>query len=160
MCFRVYYYFAVHAFPFPENDLEELNTIWVRKTIKRFNLYARYVVDHWKRLWAKKSHIIRQLKKIDDPEEVYSEKRIVDIIRVQFDQGYGQEYMKEIVVKRDDGEYKSFTKSDSKYLHKNDIEDMYLMCINGKIKYQETGILKSMNVFIRSYVIWERVHDY
>ncbi|GKG17159.1 hypothetical protein Tco_0362116, partial [Tanacetum coccineum] len=56
---------------------------------------ARYVVDHWKRLWAKKSHIIRQLKKIDDPEEVYSEKRIVDIIRVQFDQGYGQEYMKE-----------------------------------------------------------------
>ncbi|GKD00708.1 hypothetical protein Tco_1170982 [Tanacetum coccineum] len=58
--------------PVPENDLEELNTIWVRKIIKRFNLYARYVVDHWKRLWAKKSHIIRQLKKRDDPEEVYS----------------------------------------------------------------------------------------
>ncbi|GJT72591.1 hypothetical protein Tco_1031877 [Tanacetum coccineum] len=42
----------VHAFLFPENDLEELNTRWVRKTIKRFNLYTRYVVDYWKSLWA------------------------------------------------------------------------------------------------------------
>ncbi|GJS48862.1 hypothetical protein Tco_0598983 [Tanacetum coccineum] len=36
----------IHAFPFPEDDLEELNTRWIRKTIKRFNLYARYDVDH------------------------------------------------------------------------------------------------------------------
>ncbi|GKC81478.1 hypothetical protein Tco_1137195 [Tanacetum coccineum] len=98
-----------------------------------------YVVEHWKSIWAKKAHIKRQLKQRDDPEEVYSEQRIVNVIRVQYDQGYGQEYMKEIMVKRVDGEYKSFTESDYKYLHKDDIEDMYLMCMNGKIKdYQET----------------------
>ncbi|GJT46667.1 hypothetical protein Tco_0955382 [Tanacetum coccineum] len=66
----------------------------------------------------------------------------------------------EIVVKRVDGDYSSFSKSDYKYLHKNDIEDMYLMCMNGKIKYQEIGILKSLIVFIGSNVIWERVHGY
>ncbi|GJU07769.1 hypothetical protein Tco_1124199 [Tanacetum coccineum] len=38
----------IHAFLFPENDLEELNSRWVKKTIKRLHLYTRYVVDHWK----------------------------------------------------------------------------------------------------------------
>ncbi|GKB46967.1 hypothetical protein Tco_0897720 [Tanacetum coccineum] len=101
-----------------------------------------------------------QLKKRDNPDEVYSDQRIVDIIRIMFDQGHGQEFIKEIVVKRVDDEYSYFSESDYKCLHKNHIEDMYLVCLNGKIKYQETGILKSLNVFIRSCVIWERVHDY
>ncbi|GJU94628.1 hypothetical protein Tco_1319384 [Tanacetum coccineum] len=127
----------IHAFSFLENDLEELNTRWVKKTIKR------------------------QLKMRDDSEKVYSEKKIVDVIKVKFDQGYGQEYIEEIMVKIADGEYLEFTVSYYKYLYKNDIEDMYLMCINGKIKdYRETGLLKSLILFIRNYVIWERVYDY
>ncbi|GJY57921.1 hypothetical protein Tco_0457813 [Tanacetum coccineum] len=72
----------------------------------------------------------RKLKQIDDPKEVYPEQRIIDVIRVEYNQGYGQEYMKEIVVKRADGEYKSFIESDYEYLHKNGIEDMYLMCMD------------------------------
>ncbi|GJU86605.1 hypothetical protein Tco_1294151 [Tanacetum coccineum] len=68
----------IHAFLFLENDLEELNTRWVKKTIKRFNMYARYVVDHWKSPCAQQAHIRRQLKQRDDPEEVYSEKKIID----------------------------------------------------------------------------------
>ncbi|GJY63724.1 hypothetical protein Tco_0465184 [Tanacetum coccineum] len=75
---------------------------------------------------------------------------------VKFVQGYGQEYMEEIVVKRVDGEYLEFTESDYKYLHKNDIEDKYLMCINGKIKdYWQTGLLKSLILFIRIGLIYE-----
>ncbi|GJX62686.1 hypothetical protein Tco_0295586 [Tanacetum coccineum] len=136
----------IHAFAFLENDLEELNTRYVRKPIKRCNIYARYVVEHWKNLWAKQCYIRGQLKKRADPDEVYSYQRIVDVIRVQYDQGHGQEFMKEFVVKRADGEYESFSESDYKYLHKNDIKDMYLMCLDGKIKYREAGILKSLNV--------------
>ncbi|GKD13756.1 hypothetical protein Tco_1198163, partial [Tanacetum coccineum] len=99
----------IHAIPFLENDLEELNTRWVKKTIKRFDLYTRYVIDHCKSPWAHQDHIRRQHKKIDNPDEVHSDVKIVEVLRVQFDQDY-------------------------KYLHKNDIEDMYLMCINRKIK--------------------------
>ncbi|GKE16563.1 hypothetical protein Tco_1424140 [Tanacetum coccineum] len=91
-------------FTFPKNNLEELNT-----------------------RWAQQGHIRRQLKKRDDPEKVYSKKKIVDVVRVKFDQGYGQEYIEEIVIKRADGEYSEFKESDYKYLHKNDIEDMYLI---------------------------------
>ncbi|GKA22134.1 hypothetical protein Tco_0708096, partial [Tanacetum coccineum] len=46
-------------------------------------------------------------------------------------------------------------------LNKNDIEDMYLLIVNGKVDdYAETGLLWSLSVFIRSTVIWERVHDF
>ncbi|GKC46801.1 hypothetical protein Tco_1064523 [Tanacetum coccineum] len=72
----------------------------VKKAIKRFNLYARYDVDHWKSPWAQQDHIRRQMKKRDNPDEIYSDEKIVDVVKVQFDQGYGPEYMTEIVVKR------------------------------------------------------------
>ncbi|GJY20756.1 hypothetical protein Tco_0393322 [Tanacetum coccineum] len=43
----------------------------------------------------------------------------------------------------------------------NDIEDMYLLIMNGKVPdYAETWLLWSLSVFIRSSVIWERVHDF
>ncbi|GKD26981.1 hypothetical protein Tco_1233195, partial [Tanacetum coccineum] len=51
--------------------------------------------------------------------------------------------------------------SDYKYLNKNDIEDLYMLCVNGKVKdYKETKLLGSLIIFIRSTVIWERVHDF
>ncbi|GJU81515.1 hypothetical protein Tco_1283880 [Tanacetum coccineum] len=73
---------------------------------------------------------------------------------------HGQEFMKEIIVRRADGTMSSFSESDYKYLNKNDIEDLYLLCINGKIENLSNELLKSLIVFIRSSVIWERFHDY
>ncbi|GKA28727.1 hypothetical protein Tco_0714972, partial [Tanacetum coccineum] len=55
----------------------------------------------------------------------------------------------------------SITEPNYKNLNKNDIEDMYLLIMNGKVPdYAETGLLWSLSVFIRSSVIWERVHDF
>ncbi|GJY02903.1 hypothetical protein Tco_0361055 [Tanacetum coccineum] len=65
------------------------------------------------------------------------------------------------MVRRANGKIDLITKLDYKHLNKNDIEDLYLLCINGKVKdYRETGLLGSLSVFIRSSVIWERVHDF
>nr|GEX31416.1 hypothetical protein [Tanacetum cinerariifolium] len=69
----------VHEFLFPENDLKELNTRW--------------------------SYIIGRLKKRADLDDVYLDQRIVDIIRFQYDQGHGQEFLKEIFGKRADEIY-------------------------------------------------------
>ncbi|GJR81809.1 hypothetical protein Tco_0152594 [Tanacetum coccineum] len=102
----------------------------------------------------------RKLKTRDDPEDVYFEKRIVDVIRVQYDQCYRQENMEEIMVKRADGEYKSFTESYYKYLHKNDIEDIYLMCINGKKEKRYMNIdeiLKFCNATLKR--VFEKVKN-
>ncbi|GKB68005.1 hypothetical protein Tco_0929417 [Tanacetum coccineum] len=55
----------------------------------------------------------------------------------------------------------SIIEPDYKNLNKNDIEDIYLLIINGKVPdYADTGLLWSLSVFIRSSVIWERVHDF
>nr|GFA34263.1 hypothetical protein [Tanacetum cinerariifolium] len=46
-------------------------------------------------------------------------------------------------------------------LNKNDIEDMYLIIVNDKVvNYAKTGLLRSLSVFIKSLVIWDRVHDF
>ncbi|GJS68709.1 hypothetical protein Tco_0683274 [Tanacetum coccineum] len=48
-----------------------------------------------------------------------------------------------------------------KNLNKNDIKDIYLLIMNGKVPdYVDTRLLWSLSVFIRSIVIWERVHDF
>nr|GEV60916.1 ribonuclease H [Tanacetum cinerariifolium] len=66
-----------------------------------------------------------------------------------------------IVAKRANECIVSITKPDFKNLNKNDIEDMYLLILNGKVPdYVETRLLWSLLVFIRSSVIWERVHDF
>ncbi|GJU15009.1 hypothetical protein Tco_1142975 [Tanacetum coccineum] len=62
---------------------------------------------------------------------------------------------------RENGSVVSITEPDYKNLNNNDIEDMYSLCINGMVDdFVETGLLWSLSVFIKSTVIWERVHDF
>ncbi|GKC79274.1 hypothetical protein Tco_1130048 [Tanacetum coccineum] len=91
------------------------------------------VSNLWKNPHAKIFYIKRQKEPGKPKEEVYSNSKIVQVIKIY--------------------EYKN--------LNKNDIEDMYMLCVNGKVEdYAETGLLWSLLVFIRSIVIWERVHDF
>ncbi|GKB99029.1 hypothetical protein Tco_0985166 [Tanacetum coccineum] len=70
-------------------------------------------------------------------------------------------FITEIVVRRADGKFGAFSESYYKYLNKNDFEDLYRMCINGKVKdFQEIRLLGLLIVLIRRCVILERVHDY
>ncbi|GJT95268.1 hypothetical protein Tco_1090786 [Tanacetum coccineum] len=64
-----------------------------------------------------------------------------------------------IMIKEDDKPY-SFSEADFKYLNKNNIEDLYYLYRNKKVNYRETKLMNSLITFIRSCVIWERVHDF
>ncbi|GJX27282.1 hypothetical protein Tco_0233578 [Tanacetum coccineum] len=87
--------------------------------------------------------------------------KIEEVVKTLYELGHEHKYITEIVVRRAYGKFDAFLESDYMHLHKNDIEDLYLMCINGKVKdYRETGLLGSLIVYIRSCVIWKRVHDY
>ncbi|GJW53594.1 hypothetical protein Tco_0097679 [Tanacetum coccineum] len=67
----------------------------------------------------------------------------------------------EIVARRANKYLVSITEPDYKNHNKNDIEDIYLLIMNGKeLDYAYTRLLWSLSVFIRSTVIWERVHDF
>ncbi|GJU04320.1 hypothetical protein Tco_1114658 [Tanacetum coccineum] len=70
-------------------------------------------------------------------------------------------FITEIIARRGNGNIVSITESYYKNLNKNDIKDMYLLIVNGKVDdYAETGLLWSFLVFIRSTMIWERVYDF
>ncbi|GJT11282.1 hypothetical protein Tco_0858324 [Tanacetum coccineum] len=94
-------------------------------------------------------------------EEVYSNSKIIQVIKTYWELGHEHKFITEIVARRANECIVSITEPDYKNLNKNDIEDMYLLIMNGKVPdYAETGLLWSLSVFIRSSVIWERVHDF
>ncbi|GJS87159.1 hypothetical protein Tco_0769795 [Tanacetum coccineum] len=70
-------------------------------------------------------------------------------------------FSQKIVARRTNECIVLITEPDYKNLNKNDIEDMYLLIMNGKVPdYAKTGLLWTLSVFIRSSMIWERVHNF
>ncbi|GJW01703.1 hypothetical protein Tco_1556954 [Tanacetum coccineum] len=139
---------------FPDDDIKERTSRWVDKCVKKFNPYARYSVEHWKNLHAKIFYIKKQ-KELRKPKEVvYSNSKIVQIIKTYWELGHEHKFITGIIARRANGSIVSITESDYKNLSKNDIEDLYLLIVNGKVDdYAETGLLWSLSVFIRSAVI-------
>ncbi|GKD21115.1 hypothetical protein Tco_1222818, partial [Tanacetum coccineum] len=86
--------------------------------------------------------------------------RITEVVRVTTDQQHGLDYMEQIIMMRENNKPNSFSKVDFKYLNKNDIEDLYYLCLNKKVNFCKNKLMNSLITFIRSCVIWERVHDY
>ncbi|GJW60630.1 hypothetical protein Tco_0109965 [Tanacetum coccineum] len=155
---------SLHKFPaiiFNDDDIEERTSRWVNKCVKKFNPYARYGVEHWKNPHAKIFYIKKQKEPGKPKEEVYSNSKIIQVIKTYWELGHEHNFITKIVARRANECIVSITEPDYKNLNKNDIEDMYLLIMNGKVPdYAETGLLWSLSVFIRSSVIWERVHDF
>ncbi|GJY18578.1 hypothetical protein Tco_0390069 [Tanacetum coccineum] len=145
-----------------ENSAKRQKTSeWVNKCIKKFNPYARYGVENWKNPHAKIFYIRRQKEPGRPKEEIYSNSKIVQVIKTYWELGHEHKFITEIVARRANDCIVSITEPDYKNLNKNDIEDMYLLIVNNKVPdYANTGLLWSLSVFIRSSVIWERVHDF
>ncbi|GJV35404.1 retrovirus-related pol polyprotein from transposon TNT 1-94 [Tanacetum coccineum] len=134
---------------------------WVNKCVKKFNPYAQYGVEHWKNPHAKIFYIRKQKEPGKPKEEIYSNSKIIQVIKTYWELGHEHKFITEIVARRANDCIVSITEPDYKNLNKNDIEDIYLLIMNGKVPdYADTGLLWSLSVFIRSSVIWERVHDF
>ncbi|GKC96008.1 hypothetical protein Tco_1161450, partial [Tanacetum coccineum] len=137
---------SLHKFPaivFNNDDIEERTSIWVNKCINKFNPYARYGVENWKNLHVKIFYIrknlhakifyIRRQKEPGRPkEEIYSNSKIVQVIKTYWELGHEHKFITEIVARRANDCIVSITKPDYKNLNKNDIEDMYLLIVNNK----------------------------
>ncbi|GKC42007.1 hypothetical protein Tco_1059729, partial [Tanacetum coccineum] len=112
-----------------------LDLRWVNKCVKKFNPYARYGVEHWKNPHAKIFYIKKQKEPGNPKEEVYSNSKIIQVIKTYWELDHEHKFIIEIVARRANECIVSITEPDYKNLNKNDIE----------------GI---------SSVIWERVHDF
>ncbi|GJZ90537.1 hypothetical protein Tco_0662464 [Tanacetum coccineum] len=148
---------SLHKFPaivFNDDDIEERTSRWVNKCIKKFNPYARYGVENWKNPHAKIFYIRRQKEPGRPKEEIYSNSKIVQVIKTFWELGHEHKFITKIVARRANDCIVSITKPDYKNLNKNDIEDMYLLIINNKVPdYANTGLLWSLSVFIKTHGI-------
>ncbi|GKC11645.1 hypothetical protein Tco_1008427 [Tanacetum coccineum] len=146
---------------FNDGDIEERTSRWVNKCVRKFNPYARYGVEHWKNPHAKIFYIRKQKEPGKPKKEVYSNSKIIQVVKTYWELGHEHKFITEIVARRANKYLVSITEPGYKNLNKNDDEDIYLLIMNGKVPdYADTGLLWSLSVFIRSTVIWERVHDF
>ncbi|GJZ92430.1 hypothetical protein Tco_0664495 [Tanacetum coccineum] len=72
------------------------------------------------------------------------EERITEVIKVKNVLTYKQGIIKEIVVRRANGQFSAFSESNYKYSSKNDIEDMYLLCLMNKVEHLHNELSKSL----------------
>ncbi|GJT38448.1 hypothetical protein Tco_0938313 [Tanacetum coccineum] len=103
---------------------------------------------------------INHRKVKDDPEEVFSDYRMVEVFRVTTEQQYVLDFMQQIIVMRENDKPDRISNAEFKYLNKNDIEDMYYLYQSNKVNYLVNKLLNSLHTFIRSCVIWKRVYDF
>ncbi|GJU39577.1 hypothetical protein Tco_1192534 [Tanacetum coccineum] len=155
---------SLHKFPaviFPDDDIEERTSRWVDKCVNKFNLYARYNVKHWKNTHANIFYIKKQKEPRKPKEVVYSNSKIVQIIKTYWEPGHKHKFITYIIARRENGSIVSITKSDYKNLNKNDIKDMYLLIVNGNVEdYAETGLLWSLSgVHIEKYKVFSIVSE-
>ncbi|GJX99968.1 hypothetical protein Tco_0356987 [Tanacetum coccineum] len=74
-------------------------------------------------------------------EVVYSNSKIIQVIKTYWELGHEHKFITEIVARRANECIVSITEPDYKNLNKNDIEDIYLLIMNGKVPdYAETGM--------------------
>ncbi|GJT36231.1 hypothetical protein Tco_0926650 [Tanacetum coccineum] len=126
---------SLHKFPaiiFNDDDIEERTSRWVNKCVKKFNPYARYGVEHWKNPHAKIFYIRKQKEPGKPKEVIYSNSKIIQVIKTYWELGHEHKFITEIVSRRANECIVSITKPDYKNLNNNDIEDMYLLIMNGK----------------------------
>ncbi|GJZ65771.1 hypothetical protein Tco_0622467 [Tanacetum coccineum] len=120
----------IHAEEFPEPDLEEKVYKQNQKNVRK------------------------------NPEDYYSNHKITEVVRIVTDQPHGLDFMEQILVMRANDKPNSFSEADFKYLNKNDIEDLYYLYRSKEIDNRKVKLMNSLITFIRSCVIWERVHDF
>ncbi|GKB73800.1 retrovirus-related pol polyprotein from transposon TNT 1-94 [Tanacetum coccineum] len=105
---------------------------------------------------AKIFYIKRQKEPRKPKEVVYLNSKIIQVIKMYWEQDHGHKFITEIVIRRANECIVSIIEYDYKNLNKNDIEDIYLLIMNGNVPdYAETGIEKH-KIFS---IIYEHVHE-
>ncbi|GKB91907.1 hypothetical protein Tco_0964179 [Tanacetum coccineum] len=99
--------------------------------LKKGNSGPKKINPHVKIFYIRKQKDPRKPK-----EEIYSNSKIIQVIKTYWELGHEHKFITEIVARRANDCIVSITEPDYKNLNKNDIEDIYFS------------------------VIWERVHDF
>ncbi|GKC62548.1 hypothetical protein Tco_1095146 [Tanacetum coccineum] len=123
----------------------------VRKEFKIFNEEAWLSIHHWKDSWHKRRYKLNQRRVRDNPEEYFSNQRIIEVFRITIDQQHRLDYMEQIIMMRENDKPNSFSKAEFKYLNKNDIEDLYYLYLNKKLRIESYQIRENLTALTLTF---------
>nr|GFD39312.1 hypothetical protein [Tanacetum cinerariifolium] len=117
-------------------------------------------VLHWG--WKRKQFYGYAVNR-ESARDVYSKRRIIAVTELQIMEWHDYKHLDWISVRRDDDQIYKFKEGDFKRLHLQDIEDMLLLQVQGKLSNltveERLAFNVSLRMFTRSIVIQRHVED-
>ncbi|GKA46005.1 hypothetical protein Tco_0738801 [Tanacetum coccineum] len=99
----------------------------------------------------------------ESARDVYYKRRIIAITKLQIVEWHGYKHLDWITVRRDDDKLYTFKEGDFKRIRLQDIEDMLILLVQGKLTNlnvkDRLAFGVSLRMFTRSIVIQRRVED-
>nr|GEZ87310.1 hypothetical protein [Tanacetum cinerariifolium] len=135
-------------------------TMWIQEPIG-YDKHALRGISHWRR---KRQQFYGFAVNRESACGVYSKRRIIAVTELKIVGWHNYKHLDWITVRRDDDKLYKFKEGDFKRLRIQDIEDMLLLLIEGKltnlIVEERFAFNVSLRMFTRSIVIKRRVEDH
>nr|GFB41492.1 hypothetical protein [Tanacetum cinerariifolium] len=106
--------------------------MWIQQPID-YNKHALWGVSHWGR---KRKQFYGYVVNRESARDVYSKRRIIAVTELQIMEWYDYKHLDWISVCRDDDQIYKFKEGNFKRLRLQDIEDMLLLLVQGKLSTQ------------------------
>nr|GEX66594.1 hypothetical protein [Tanacetum cinerariifolium] len=134
-------------------------TMWSQALVS-YDKYALLGISHWGR---KRQQFYKFMINKESARDVYSKRRIIVVLELHIVEWHDYKHLDWIIVRRDDDKLYKFKDGDFKRLRIQDIEDMLLLLVQGKLTNLTIKECFAFNVslrmFTRSIVIQRRVED-
>ncbi|GKB74495.1 hypothetical protein Tco_0935907, partial [Tanacetum coccineum] len=135
----------------------ELLRVWVPIDYDKHAYWGTY---HW---GPKRQRLYGYATNMETSKDVYSRHKIIAVISFKIMKFFGYSHLEEITVHRQDDVLYKFREGDFKRLRRQDIKDMLLLLVQGKITNLSLDDRYALNVALRMYTqriaIQERVED-
>ncbi|GJS03595.1 hypothetical protein Tco_0320103 [Tanacetum coccineum] len=136
-----------------------LNSMWSRVPIV-YDKHALWGISHWGR---NKQQFYGFAVNRESARNISSRHRILVVIKLKIIEWHNYKYLDWITVRRDDDKLYTFKEGDYNRLHLQDIEDMLLLLVQGKLTNlnveERLALGVSLRMFTRSVVLKRRVED-
>ncbi|GKA78760.1 hypothetical protein Tco_0785297 [Tanacetum coccineum] len=130
------------------------------QTIVKYDKFALWGVSHWGKK-RRQFYAFAALR--ESARDVYSKRRIIAVTKVEIVEWHDYKHLDWITVRRDDDALYKFKEGDFHRLRIQDIEDMLLLLVQGKMTNlsveERIAFNVSLRMFTRSVVIQRRVED-
>lgn len=161
--FQKYYATSITKIPaarYLNNAIEEEATRLFIDKLVPYDRNALYGIHNWP---ENRAQYYRSSRLNQTMGEVMSDLKIVSIQFISTLTFFGYHYLSKLILKRIDEKEYEISEADFPRLHLNDIEDMYLLKVQGKLcnlpKEMQLAFINALLIYMRHIIIKERVED-